>query len=367
MAAPPNQAQVPDQAAQNAVNLPAQPVRAARDHLLAHPNEQAGHIFNAGVIQNEVRMLAAQLQRQPAAAAAANPGQVPKPGSTAMPTFSEGSSDGWFNFRRKFTACCEINGWNDLRSRRQLIMALDGTALTRIQHLTPEPDPAPPGWNLAAFLDQVEGKFVHAGDTVRARVEYRMARQTKEEDVGAWHTRLQQLHHRAWRNVANQDTAEDLIYNYQWGLRINTIKVRVVEANPATYAEALVAAQQAEAAHLIINAGSLVNPNDRSVNNLNPHKDKECYKCKKKGHIQWDCRSGAPAGNGNGSNNSNGGGNNGGQRGGGAGGSRGRGGRGRGGAGRGNGANRTTGQQQKVNAVTGPEEVEEDHFEESEN
>jgi hypothetical protein len=46
--------------------------------------------------------------------------QVPRPGQASLPTFSDCSADGWFLFRRAYTVCCQINNWDDLRSRRQL-------------------------------------------------------------------------------------------------------------------------------------------------------------------------------------------------------------------------------------------------------
>jgi hypothetical protein len=44
-------------------------------------------------------------------------------------------------------------------------LALKDRALAKIANLKPTPDPEPVGWNLVAFLDQIEGKFVHQVDT----------------------------------------------------------------------------------------------------------------------------------------------------------------------------------------------------------
>jgi hypothetical protein len=59
------------------------------------------------------------------------------------------------------SAVCQINNWDDLQSRRQLLLALKDGALAKIANLQPTPDPLPDNWNLEAFLDQIEGKFVH--------------------------------------------------------------------------------------------------------------------------------------------------------------------------------------------------------------
>jgi hypothetical protein len=59
-----------------------------------------------------------------------------------------------------------MNNWDDLRARRQLLLlALKDGALAKIANLQPVPDPLPTGWNFEAFLDQIEGQFVHQVDT----------------------------------------------------------------------------------------------------------------------------------------------------------------------------------------------------------
>jgi hypothetical protein len=65
-----------------------------------------------------------------------------------------------------------------------LLLALKDGVLAKIDNLQPTPDPLPVDWDLEAFLDQIEGMFVHQVDTFRARAEYTQARQLKEEDVG---------------------------------------------------------------------------------------------------------------------------------------------------------------------------------------
>jgi hypothetical protein len=167
------------------------------------------------VLQREIRALGVLLQPPGIAAAAAaahaavlpvpqGAVQVPRPGQASLPTFSDCSADGWFPFRRAYTVCCQINNWDDLRSRRQLLLALKDGALAKIANLQPTPDPLPANWNLDAFLNQIEGKFVHQVDTFRARAEYTQARQLKEEDVGTWHTRVLQLHTHVWHGAVDR-------------------------------------------------------------------------------------------------------------------------------------------------------------------
>jgi hypothetical protein len=87
-----------------------------------------GAILQAAFLQREIRALGVLLQPPGIAAATAAyaaglpvpPGaaQVPRPGQASLPTFSDCSADGWFLFRRAYTVCCQINNWDDLRSRR---------------------------------------------------------------------------------------------------------------------------------------------------------------------------------------------------------------------------------------------------------
>jgi hypothetical protein len=53
---------------------------------------------------------------------------------------------------------------------------------------------------------------VHQVDTFRARAEYTQARQLKEEEVGPWHTRILQLHTRAWHGAVDREMSHELIY-----------------------------------------------------------------------------------------------------------------------------------------------------------
>jgi hypothetical protein len=188
--------------ADNIWDFPAAAVVAAKAAVVIGPNHAApveanpADVLQAAVLQREIRALGVLLQPPGIAAAAhaaglpAPPGaaQVPRPGQASLPTFSDCSADGWFPFRRAYTVCCQINNWDDLRSTRQLLLALKDGALAKIANLQPTPDPLPADWNLDKFLDQIEGKFVHQVDTFRACAEYTQARQLKEEDVGTWHT-----------------------------------------------------------------------------------------------------------------------------------------------------------------------------------
>jgi hypothetical protein len=119
-------------------DFPAAAVVAAESALVIGPNHAApgeanpGAVLQAAVLQREIRALGVLLQLPGFAAAAHAAGlpapqgaaQVPRPGQASLPNFSDCSVDWWFIFRRAYTVCCQTNNWDDLRSRRQLLLAL---------------------------------------------------------------------------------------------------------------------------------------------------------------------------------------------------------------------------------------------------
>jgi hypothetical protein len=143
-------------------DFPAAAVVAAEAALVIGWNHAApveanpGAVLQATVLQREIRALGVLLQPPGIAAAATaaahatslpapqGAAQVPRPGQASLPTFSDCSADVWFLFRRAYTVCCLINNWDDLRSRRQLLLALKDGALAKIANLQPTPDTLPP-------------------------------------------------------------------------------------------------------------------------------------------------------------------------------------------------------------------------------
>jgi hypothetical protein len=174
--------------------------------------------------------------------------------------------------------------------------------------LQPTPDPLPDNWNLDAFLNQIEGKFVHQVDTFCARAEYTQARQLKEEDVGTWHTHVLQLHTRAWHGAVDSELSHELIYKFCCVLYHPMVRGKTVENNPETFGAALQGAMQAEASHMMLASGLLGTrgsaaggpANNAMINAINSGggyvEMRECHTCHQVGHLARTCPKGsAPA------------------------------------------------------------------------
>ena len=190
-----------------------------------------------------------------------------------------------------------------------MLLALKDGALAKIANLNPTPDPEPEGWNLEAFLDQIEGKFVHQVDTFRARAEYTQARQLKEEDVGTWHTRILQLHTRAWHGAADREMSHELIYKFCCGLYHPTMRAKTVESNPNTFGAALEGAMQAEASQMMLAStlfgtrGAGGPANNAMLNAMGGPgsgyvETRECHTCHQVGHLARNCPRGSAPGTG---------------------------------------------------------------------
>jgi hypothetical protein len=134
-------------------------------------------------------------------------------------------------------------------------LALKDGALAKIANLQPTPDPLPDNWNLDAFFNQIEGKFVHQVDTLRARPEYAQAQQLKEDDVGTWHTRVLQLHTRASHGAVDRELSHELIYKFCCGLYHPMVRAKTVENNSEMFGAALQGAMQAEVGQMMLASG----------------------------------------------------------------------------------------------------------------
>jgi hypothetical protein len=134
------------------------------------------------------------------------------------------------------------------------------------------------------------------------------ARQLKEEDVGTWHTRILQLHTRAWHGAVDRELSHELIYKFCCGLYHPMVRTKTVENNPLTFRAALQGDMQAEASQMMLASGlwgtrgsATGGPaNNAMINAMNGGggyvEMRECHTCHQVGHLARNCPKGsAPA------------------------------------------------------------------------
>jgi hypothetical protein len=256
------------------------------------------------------------LQAMQAATTAARPQGRP---NSKLRVFSSGDAEEWLIFRRHVEMVAQINSWDRDRSCQELQNALDGAAARRVEQIDLSTA------TLKESLDVYETRFVHAADSQLARTAFNSCCQKENEGMLDWHGRCRALHVRAWRLRNDRETAEDLIHRFSHGIHNPAIFCKVTEKNPTTYAEALVAGQNAEAvAHSLrarqdskrgnysISAMSSMQmgameppstsvaatavrtkrswPDPRKRSGPTSSADKECWHCGIAGHLRAECR-----------------------------------------------------------------------------
>jgi len=236
-------------------------------------------------------MDAAQLQQLLQVVANANRGN---PGGTRRLT-PLATTDGaaWRVWRRAYVQTAAINGWDNLRQRREIYASMEGEAARTTQDLEP--------LNFVdaqAMLDAYEARFVPAADTKLSRAQFETARQLPNELMTAWHGRLRELYIRAF---PGQDVENSPILIDQFIKRLYDRRTAewVIHASPNTFAQALVVAQNAVANQMFLD-GAKPNPktginalNDTAVDDMDINlinSNVTCWFCKKSGHIRDECR-----------------------------------------------------------------------------
>ena len=176
-----------------------------------------------------------QLQQQPP------PQQPRRPTGQKLNQFSnEEGSDDWLVFKRHFQAYAQLNGYNDQEQRLALAGCMVGKAAlaTLDIDVTANINNVPPTIN--AVIQLYEARFLPAAASQLSRVRFDQARQGTSESILDYHSRLRSLYNQAYPNNAD-DTL--LIRRFVMGLRKKELRMQAMRDRPATYAAALVSAQ----------------------------------------------------------------------------------------------------------------------------
>ena len=243
--------------------------------------------------------------------------------------FESGNGPEWLAWKEGFRQVNQINGWEDLRARRELKAAMTQTAAKVTRDIQPE-DAA----NLDEMIQLLEARFLPEGAGIAARTEFEHMTQNSTESLLEWHSRVRDTFTRAFPNVNVQGDyrARD---KFALGLKDKTLQWEVYREDAVDFTDALqratrIAARLAKVGeihksaappasnHFGINSVVPVtaavattgswNPSTgrgRSSNGRNGNQNQgparnpdgsvdlsrtECYVCKKKGHMKRQCR-----------------------------------------------------------------------------
>lgn len=241
----------------------------------------------------------------PVAAAAGGAG-----GTRKVPTFSEADDPiEWTTWRAKFEMLATIQGWDDLRKRRELFAAMSGAAARAVADIVVVDPPAPAAGHPAGFIartydlviQEYEARFITTAASEMSRSEFAGARQLTDESLLEWSARCRSLYMRAYPG-ANPQGAGDaglmLRERFIKGLDNDVLKEYVWDHRPANFGECLTHAENKMATLTMMadtaTAGRKKRDTQGGVHQLGQkEKDnrnrKGCFLCKEEGHFVRNC------------------------------------------------------------------------------
>lgn len=252
-----------------------------------------------------------------AAFMAALPAAAPAPRpNKKIPEFTSGLAEDWITWRKNFETIIQINGWGDVRARRELYSSISGLAKTYVEHIPIGADgPVALVQPVQALITAYDNCFVTlaAGDIARAEV--RKSQQNEGEPIIAWHARARSLWVRAYPalTAAQLDANRDLIEHFLMGIANSYVRTRAWETRPMTYVAALATASNMDASRIMQESRhpspslggrpspalhAMTLPQDAQSDSSArvqamgeaSKRSLECYFCGKPGHVFRECR-----------------------------------------------------------------------------
>lgn len=209
-------------------------------------------------------------------------------------TFESARPDEWLTWRRYFENLAQTWGWNDLRQRRELLLAMDGEAARATADLDVN-DYA----DIDLMFEAYQGRFITTAGSDLARTEFTQARQLPDEDLLQFHARVRTLFTRAYPGVAQVGggLATTLRETYVWGIADTKVSEYVWDRRPDTYPECLRLAQEKQATLARIADQRRTNQRRNGLHQIasageeagRDAGNRTCYVCDRPGHFMREC------------------------------------------------------------------------------
>ena len=169
--------------------------------------------------------------------------QLMRGGATKLRRMTEATPAAWLEHRRHFAQIVDLQNWEDLRQRQELMASVQEKAGNAVMDLQVA--------NFATIdllIEAMAARFLPAAAGATARSNYQNARQLPTETAREWHTRVRELFYLAYPAAVPNDQAHclDLFVN---GLVNANVRFFVASQNLADFTAALPVAERAETAN----------------------------------------------------------------------------------------------------------------------
>ena len=173
------------------------------------------------------------------------PDNTPKPKEVSPPTLADVDPIKWVTFSKQFTRVASLNNWDSKRSKLLLHTCMQDAAARAVEHI--EFDDA---LSLDEAIKQFAKIFVNPASTQLYKTKFKDASRQPGEELILWHTRAREMFMRAYPNITDQETNEDLKERFVLGLRNRQLSHSLLSAenySSMTFTELLTRSRTFEA------------------------------------------------------------------------------------------------------------------------